>query len=341
MEYKILTAYPNEKTLAAWQEFLTCAEFPTHYVTPGFFTDPFVRGGERFVVLAMDGEKIAAVATGVDAGKTIVSGMAVRPQTAFRKDADRAEAAKSLLEGMREKGGDDLELLSFHTWQPIKGIRDLGMREEYCEGGDAVVILDLSKGAKVLFKDFSSTRQTEIKKAMKKTELTVKDLETEDEIDQLYAIHVEWNKRKGNQPDSREQFVKIAADRENRKTLIAVHEDKVIAGTFFRLCPGGLVEYAGNNSLEEFQKLRPNPLIGWRAIEWACENNLTHFSMGASHEFLRRFGGDIHANYRYTFDRTFLQRHVKKAQLKKLLVGTYLKLPVGTRRKIKQAFGKI
>jgi hypothetical protein len=340
MNWKILTQYPDETTLAAWQEFLTDAAFPTHYVTPGFFTDPFIRGGEKFAVLALDDEKIVAVLTGVDTGKTIVSGLAVRPQTAFRKDADREAATKALLEGMLEKGGKDLEVLNFHSWESIEKSKDVGLSSEMCAGGDAVVMLDLSKGSDVLFKDFSSTRQSELKKAMKKTSLTVKDLETGDELDQLYEIHVTWNKRKGNQPDSRDDFVKIAADKENRKTLIAVHEGKVIAGTFFRFCRGGLIEYAGNNSLEEYQKLRPNPLIGWRAIEWASENGFSYFSMGASHEFLRRFGGDIRCNYRYTFDRTFLKRHEKKEKLRKLIVGAYLYLPLSARRKIKQAFGK-
>ncbi len=201
-------------------------------------------------------------------------------------------------------------------------------------------MLDLTKGGENLFKDFSQTRRSEIRQAMKKGEVTVKDLETEDELDQLYEIHVAWNKRKGNRADLREDFVKVSQDKDNRKTLVAIYEGKVIAGTFFRFCSGGLVEYAGNNSLEEYHKLRANPLSCWRAIEWAAENNFTHFSMGASHDYLRRFGGDIRSNYRYTFDRTFLKRHEKKEKLKKFLIGTYLFLPVSARRKIKQAFGR-
>jgi hypothetical protein len=340
MNWKILTEYPDETTLAAWREFLADSAYPTHYTTPGFFTDPFIRGGEKFAVLVFDEEKVVAVLTGIDTGKTIVSGLAVRPQAVFRKNIDRGAASKALLEGTLEKGGERLEVMSFHTWEPVEGIERLGFSSEVCGGGGAVVMLDLNRGADVLFKDFSQTRQSELRKAMKKTELIVKDLETEDELNELYDIHVEWNKRKGNQPDSSEDFARISQDHEHRKTLIAVYQGKVIAGTFFRFCRGGLIEYAGNNSLEEYQKLRPNPLIGWRAIEWACENGFSYFSMGASHEFLRRFGGDIHSNYRYTFDRTFLKRHEKKAKLKKLIVDTYLYLPISARRKIKQAFGK-
>jgi len=245
-----------------------------------------------------------------------------------------------LLEGMLEKGGKRLEVIKFHTWEPVEGIEKIGFDAETCAGGDAVVVLDLAKGGDALFKEFTQTRRSEIRQAMKKGEVTVKDLETEDELDQLYEIHLGWNKRKGNQPDSREDFVKVSQDKDHRKTLVAIYQGKVIAGTFFRFCRDGLVEYAGNNSLEEFHKLRANPLSCWRAIEWAAANNFSHFSMGASHDYLRRFGGDIRCNYRYTFDRTFLKRHVKKEKLKKLIVGTYLFLPVSARRKIKQALGK-
>src|ERR1044072_464259 len=256
MNYRILTEYPDVKTLAAWREFLADAAYPPHYTTPGFFTDPFIRGGERFAVLALDPEKagkkeakIVAVLTGVDTGKTIASGLAVRPQTVFRKNTDRAAAAQALLEGMLEKSGSRPEGINFHSWEPVEKSKGLGFSSEVCSGGDAVVMLDLAKGADALFKDFSQTRQSELKKAMKKAELIVKDLETEAEIDELYRVHVGWNKRKGNQPDSREDFAAIAADKDHRKTLIAVYQGKVIAGTFFRFCRGGVIEYAGNKSL--------------------------------------------------------------------------------------------
>ncbi len=141
MNYQILNAYPDDKTLAAWQDFLADAAYPTHYTTPGFFTDPFIRGGERFAVLALDGEKIVAVLTGVDTGKTIASGLAVRPQTVFRKGVDRAAAAKALLEGMLEKGGDSLEVINFHSWEPVENSKSIGLSSEVVLGrrrrGDA------------------------------------------------------------------------------------------------------------------------------------------------------------------------------------------------------------
>ena len=85
MNYKILTEPPDEIWTAKWNRFLETARFATHYTTPNFFVDPFVRGGERFAVLALENNEIAAVLTGVDAGEKIVSGLFVRPQSLFRK----------------------------------------------------------------------------------------------------------------------------------------------------------------------------------------------------------------------------------------------------------------
>ncbi len=124
MSYKILHESPDAETLAQWQEFLANAEYATHYVTPNFFVDPFIRGGKRFAVLTFDeDDKVSAVLTGVDDGKKLVSEMAVRPQTAFRKDTNLFQTAQILLHALKEKGGErakrrykmDLTKLKIHN----------------------------------------------------------------------------------------------------------------------------------------------------------------------------------------------------------------------------------
>jgi lipid II:glycine glycyltransferase (peptidoglycan interpeptide bridge formation enzyme) len=201
-------------------------------------------------------------------------------------------------------------------------------------------MLDLAKGADALFADFSQTRRNELRRAIKQDSLIVREPESEAEIAELYEVHKDWNARKGNQPDSREDFFTTANDRVYRKTLIAIFDGKIIAGSSYRFCPGGVVEYSGNNSLPEFQKLRPNDLIGWRAIEWACAAGFTHFSMGGSHMFLRRFGGRVQPAYRYTQDRTFFKLHRNREKLKRLAASAYMSLPLSARQTIKSVLGK-
>lgn len=336
----VITALPDADVSARWDDFLTNAPFATHYVTPDFFVDPFAGRGERFAILAIVGEQINAVLTGVKVNNKLVSGMAVRPQTAFRKGVDRHSAANALLRGLASHVGEADELITFHSWEAIDDLASFGYSHETAKGADRVVMLDLAKGADALFKDFSERRRTDLRKTMKQGKLEVKLLKTEDELAELYEIHKDWNARKGNVPDALESFGAMLTSR-HRATFIAIHEGKIVAGTYLRFVNGGVVEYAANNSLAEFQKLRPNELLGWRAIEWACENGFKKFSLGASHPFLARYGGELFSSHRYQLDRTFLKRHEMRERATRLAVRTYLSLPESVRKRIKTAAARV
>jgi hypothetical protein len=341
MNYKILTEHPDESLILKWNEFLISTTFPTCYISPNFFLDPFTSGNERFAILVFDqDEKISAALTGIDKGKEIVSGMPVRPQTAFRKDANQYEAAKCLFEGLKEKGGKDLNLINLYTWKSIEGFEDLGFQTETSKGNNLIIMLDLSKGSGEIFKGFSQTRRNELRKAMKQNLLEVKELETDEELRELYLVHIDWNKRKGNQPVSFERMQFAAFQKNFRKIFIAKHEGKVIAGSFYRFYKGGVVEYAANNSLLEFQKLRPNDLIAWRSIEWACESGFSAYSMGGSHLFLRRFGGFELATQRYALDSSFFKIHSLREKINKTGLKVYQNLPMTVRSKIKKVARK-
>lgn len=340
MTYQILQEFPDADLLKKWNEFLASAELPTHYVTPNFFIDPYIRGGEKFAVLTFDNEIITAVLTGTDDGKKINSGFAVRPQTCFRRNIDLSKAAKSLIEGLREKGGTSLEFINFYTWKPIPEFEEIGFQTEVSSGTNMIIMLDLSLGADEIFKAFSQTRRNEIRKSIKQNQVQIKELETGAELEELYEIHVDWNRRKGNQPDTFEQMKLAFEQKDHRKIFIAKHEDKVIAGSYYRFCKGGIVEYAANNSLVEFQKLRPNDLIGWHSIQWACEAGFPYYSMGGSHLFLRRFGGGEWATHRYKCDQSFLRVHNLRENIQNISVKTYQKLPVSIKKKVKQIAGR-
>ena len=175
---------------------------------------------------------------------------------------------------------------------------------------------------------------------MKQGQLEVKLLETESELAELYEIHKDWNQRKGNTPGEFESFKKTLKSK-HRAIFLALYNGKIVAGTYLRFCNGSVVEYAANNSLAEFQKLRPNELLGWKAIEWACSSGFKKFSLGASHPFLARFGGELFSSHRYQLDRTFLKRHQKREQISGLVLRTYLALPDSVRSRIKSVSAKI
>lgn len=341
MSYIILTEQPNADITRRWNEFLENASYPTHYTTPNFFVDPFVRGGERFAVLALENDRrVTGVLTGVENGRSITSGLFVRPQFCIGKAVDRRAAAENLLNGLLEKGGDNLEVIKFFAWEPIPEFEELGFQQREYGGEQGTIVLDLSVGADELFKDFSQTRRNELRKAIKQKKVIISEVETLDELRELYAIHCDWNERKGNQPDKFEDFEIAWHQKDYRKIFIAKYDGKVIAGSYYRFCKGGLVEYAANNSLVEYQKLKPNDLLGWHSIQWACDAGFSLYSMGGSHLFLRRFGGNNRSTYRYKLDRTFLQIHNLKETVSDFGIKTYKSLPKPVRTKLKTVLGR-
>jgi hypothetical protein len=84
---------------------------------------------------------------------------------------------------------------------------------------------------------------------------------------------------------------------------------KPVATNIFRFFPGGLFESSANTSLDEFIHLKPNDLLQWKGIEWACQNGLRRHSLGGSHQFLLRFGGTVVPVLRYRRDCTWMRRH--------------------------------
>ena len=340
MNYKIFTEHPDTDWNRKWNEFLAEASFPTHYTTPNFFVDPFVRGGERFAVAALDSDKITGILTGVDAGKSIISGLFVRPQVCFGKSANEFETAEALFEGLKEKGGGDLQVIEFFTWHPVSEIEQIGFHAREYGGEQGTILLDLTKGADELFKDFSQTRRNELRKAIKQNQVQISEVETLEELAELYKIHRDWNERKGNQPDTFADFELAWRQKDYRKIFIAKHDGKIIAGSYYRFCPGGVVEYAANNSLPEYQKLKPNDLLGWHSIQWACQEGFPLYSMGGSHLFLRRFGGETVTTYRYKIDLTFLKIHNLREAVNDLSIKTYKNLPQPVRTKIKAVLGR-
>lgn len=341
MKHIVLTTKPDGDLAAKWNRFLAKSPLATHYVTPNYFIDPYVRG-ERFAVLAVDhNDHVVAALTGVRAGEKLISGMFSRPQMVIRDDSDGGEAIQALLSGLKEfGGGDKIGLTEIYSWKAVPEFTRHGMRTGLSNGATSVVMIDLSVGHDAIFAGFSQTRRNELRKGLKIGLVEVKELETEGELTELYQINCEWNARKGNTADSFEQMKTAASQRENRRIFIAKADGRVIAGSFYRFSPGGTVEYAANNSRPEYQKMRPNDLIGWHAIQWACENGFKYFSMGGSHLFLRRFGGEIMTTYCYRQDLSRFRMHDLRENAVQIGLGAYRRLPENIRGGMKKILSR-
>jgi Acetyltransferase (GNAT) domain len=71
-----------------------------------------------------------------------------------------------------------------------------------------------------------------------------------------------------------------------------------------------VVEHAGGSSLASTLHLRPNDLLHWRAIEWACAEGLSKCSLGGHSLFLRKFRGEVVPTIRYRLDLSLFRRHI-------------------------------
>jgi hypothetical protein len=303
--YLILHDFPSPKEEAAWRELLRRVDVPAHYNSPEFFVEPHLGGNRRFAVLALQGERVVGALTGIHEGDQVNCGATTRPQICFDRTIDRAPLLEVLVQGLLAEAGQ-AKLVTVFSSILLGPFLSQGFRSRPMPG---VVMLDLTQGKEKVFGQFDSNRRRNIRSSIQQG-VEVSEATNAEEIAVLYDIYKDWCKRKGRSPIPYEMERAIfQSTRANRKILLARVKGKVVAGTVFRFLPGGLVEYSRNNSLPEYLRFRPNDLLQWRAIEWACVEGFPCFSMGGSSAFHKKFGKQIAPIYRYRLDRTWLRRH--------------------------------
>lgn len=329
--WTILHSYPDELCEERWRKFLARADFAAHYVAPEYLREPFFRNKQPFVVLAWQDDRVVAALSGMHEEQQLVCGQISRPQICFDKAVDRETASDTLADGLLHEAGPD-NLITFYSWVPLDTLSKHGYR---CQQEEGVVMLDLTQGPDELFKHFAEARRTNIRKSIKRG-VEVGFCETSDEFRAYYDIYADWCGRKEITPTAFE-IMEEAFRSPNRKLFLARYEGKIIAGTVIRLYPGAMIEYAANNSLVEYLKLKPNDLLQWRVVEWACAEGYKSYSLGGAHLFLLKMGGDIAPVYRYRLDRTWLHRHELKEALGKSGRDMFNALPGSWQTQVRRA----
>jgi Acetyltransferase (GNAT) domain len=301
--WQVLHSAPGGPIEARWRVCLGNCDFPTHYAAPEFFLEPILCRRQPFAVLCMMGEEVAGILTGTNDGDIVRSGISVRPQIAFSCKADRPRVMASLVAGLinEAKGA---KLVDLFVWSDMESLVPPRFS---CQRYEGVVMLDLSRGPDALLCQFSANKRTNIKKSIKYG-VSVAPATSRDEIAAYYAICVDWSHRKGLPIASEEEFHQLFALTDNRLLLLARHQGKIIAGLVIRYVAHGVMEYAANSSLESALHLRPNDLLHWRAIEWGYREGITKYSLGGTHLFLRKFGGEIVPTTRHRLDLSLFRR---------------------------------
>ena len=338
--FLVLHDYPPPHVESLWRQFLAGIDSPSHYDAPEYFREPYWAGKKPFAVLALDQGRVIGVATGLHGKDGVECGLPSRPQIRVDENGDAALASDILAAGLLQESGEKKLITIFAwCWVPLAGLERRGFLRRELEGD---VVLDLRIGADAVYKGFHDNRKRNIRAALKNG-IEVSEAVTQEDLAEYWSVYSVWRQTERKKIQHNHSFAtieKVHGMRENHRRFLARYKGKVVAATGLRFLQHGLIEYANNCSLDEFMQYRPNDLLVWRTIEWACQQGFTKYSLGGAHPFLRKSGGSVVPIIRYRLDRTFLHRHdlKEKAQAKarSLLDGA----PPGAARVIRKLLGK-
>jgi hypothetical protein len=339
MKYEIVHQFPSPEIEAPWRDFLNRLEIPSHYDAPEFFLEPFWTGKKPFAILACDGHRVMGILTGIHQEGHVVCGLPARPQISVAPAANSNTAFETLLAGLFKEAGR-AKTLTVYSWPhfDLAPFVDRGFRRRQLRGN---VVLDLTQGANTLFQQFPKDRRRNIRYAEKQG-VTVRVGENHEDFLRSFEVFRAWtgsnSKRRGRERTF-ENF-EMAQKLKNRLLLLAELSDKLIAINTFRFYSGGLFESAANFSLSEFLHLKPNDLLQWKGIEWACTHGLRRHSLGGAHPFLTRFGGTIVPVIRYRLDRTLLRQHDLREKIEDTARNALRRMPKPVQQKLRHALGK-
>ncbi len=336
--FTILHEYPNPRLELAWRDLLDRVELPSHYTSPEFFKEPYFEEKRPFAILVLRDQLAIAVLVGVHEGRTITCGLPTRPQIQIDPEHVSDATLDALMRGLEEESRG-AELVSIYSWERtcLQRLDRYGYRISMLGG---VPVLDLRQGAEAVLKGCDGKRRNCIRYAIK-SGVEVALASTPEDYAAFYAIYRDWCTAKKMPYYSRELEESVFCNTQNnRRLFLARHSGVIIAGSVFRFFSGGLIEYSRNSSLSAYLSLKPNDILVWRAIEWACEQRFVSLSMGGGHRFLREFGGSTIPIVRYRLDRTFLRHHDRKEALIDSGRECLRRLPSSWATRLRRVLGK-
>jgi hypothetical protein len=340
-DFLILHEFPCPDVEKAWRDCLSRVETPAHYNCPEFFKEPVWTGKRPFAVLALDRGCVIGVLTGLHEGNQVVSGLQSRPQICVDITTDAATALRSLARGLLTEAGS-ANLVTTYTWSslPLTAFESFGFR---CRAFEGNIVLDLTKGPGALFKEFHASRRKNIRYAIKNG-VEVSEAKTAEDVETFYQNHLKWRlttRKKIWTPEiPRKVFEQRFLQPGSFRFILARYSGNVIASIILRFCPGGLIEFSNHSSLDEYLHLKPNDLLQWKGIEWACNEGFRSCSLGGAHTFHTRFGGTLMSIARYRADRTWLHQYDLQEAAMDTARKSFRRLPEPVQKIARRILGK-
>lgn len=189
--------------------------------------------------------------------------------------------AQHLVEGL-EKICHDKRIVRLEIW-PLESLqlRDMLLKNGYAPVGKINdYVINLDPDSQKLWNSIHHNKRRNIKMAEREG-VEIIQSQSHDDIESFCLLHEAAAKRGGFAPVPRAWFEEASKiyKRESWRIFLAKWNGKSIAGvfsvsdrkTFYALRAG---------SLTEGLKVRPNDLMHWKAMEWACANGYSKYNMG-------------------------------------------------------------
>ena len=188
-------------------------------------------------------------------------------------------------------------------------------------------LIDLNKSEEELLKSMYQSRRKMLRRVIRKGELSVQEVDTEEGIEQFFLlVELTYKKVKKPYPDL-DHFLSAKRTMKDSAVCFLCLRGEVPVASRFLFCHKDLIYdwYAGSDP--EYNQDNPNEFIVWEILKWAKARGYEVFDFGGGgnpekpygpREFKRRFGGDEVYFDRYTL--------VHKPLLMKIAqLGFYLK----------------
>jgi CelD/BcsL family acetyltransferase involved in cellulose biosynthesis len=196
-------------------------------------------------------------------------------------------------------------------------------------------VVNLEEGVQKLWKSIDHNKRRNIKKAMNEGVEIVQSRSHED-LETFYSLHEASAKRNGFSAHPRSWFEAAwkTYKPELSKLFLAYWKGKRVAGVYI-VVHGKTVYALRAGSLPEGLEARPNDIMHWKIMEWACQNGYSKYDMGMVDEPPPTEGSSAWGIWRWKrewkgslermqiFDKILLPRYKVILQAKKLVERGY------------------
>jgi len=159
--------------------------------------------------------------------------------------------------------------------------------------------IDLTKEPDEIWASIHKTTRKSIRKALK-NEVTVKEVEDEEQLTAFYTLYLRDMKRHGSPPHKYALF-KILFDffqaSSQMRVLLAEYKGTVIGGRIV-FCDSKSIFCWNSISDIRYRNLNPNNLLLWETIEWGLRNHYFRLELGRTrkettiYDFKKCWGGE-------------------------------------------------